>query len=56
MRTLLMPYVAFVALLSCLGHKEWRFVVYVVPVWNIVGAKGAAWLYVYILVVLNTMD
>ena len=50
MRTLLIPCIAFVALLSCLGHKEWRFVVYVVPLWNIVAARGATWLCVCIYV------
>ncbi|KAF8577775.1 glycosyltransferase family 22 protein [Ramaria rubella] len=44
MQRVLLPWFVFVALLSCLGHKEWRFIVYVVPIWNIVGARGAVWL------------
>ena len=43
-RSLLAPALAFVALLSALGHKEWRFVVYVVPVCNVAAARGAVWL------------
>ncbi|KAF8754394.1 Alg9-like mannosyltransferase family [Rhizoctonia solani] len=40
-RELLTPYVAFVLLISGLGHKEWRFVVYVVPMINVAAAIGA---------------
>ncbi|KAG9096552.1 dolichyl-P-Man:Man(7)GlcNAc(2)-PP-dolichol alpha-1,6-mannosyltransferase [Ceratobasidium sp. UAMH 11750] len=40
-RGLLAPSVAFVLLISGLGHKEWRFVVYVVPVVNVAAAVGA---------------
>ena len=29
-----------------LGHKEWRFIVYVVPLWNVAGARGCVWMYV----------
>ena len=43
-RVLLFPHLCFVALLSCLGHKEWRFVVYVVPAFNIAAARGATWM------------
>jgi alpha-1,6-mannosyltransferase len=45
--SLLLPFAAFVAGLSLLGHKEWRFVVYVVPMANVAAAKGAAWLSVF---------
>ncbi|KAG8762839.1 dolichyl-P-Man:Man(7)GlcNAc(2)-PP-dolichol alpha-1,6-mannosyltransferase [Ceratobasidium sp. 423] len=38
---LLAPYIAFVLLISGLGHKEWRFVVYVVPMINVAAAVGA---------------
>lgn len=31
-----------IAALSCIGHKEWRFVVYVVPVLNVLAAVAAA--------------
>ncbi|CAE6530340.1 unnamed protein product [Rhizoctonia solani] len=36
-----MPYAIFTLLISRLGHKEWRFVVYVVPMINVVAALGA---------------
>lgn len=38
---LLAPPLAFVLLISGLAHKEWRFVVYVVPVVNVAAAVGA---------------
>lgn len=44
-RGLLVPYVAFIMLISGLGHKEWRFVIYSVPAFNISAARGANWLY-----------
>ncbi|KAI9000476.1 Alg9-like mannosyltransferase family-domain-containing protein [Trametes punicea] len=43
-RALLMPYIAFTLLISALSHKEWRFIIYVVPVFNIAAARGASWL------------
>ncbi|OJT14972.1 hypothetical protein TRAPUB_8415 [Trametes pubescens] len=43
-RGLLVPYVAFLLLISGLGHKEWRFVIYSVPAFNIAAARGANWL------------
>ena len=41
---LLFPPACFVALISNLGHKEWRFVVYVVPFFNVAAARGARWM------------
>ncbi|KIJ67137.1 glycosyltransferase family 22 protein [Hydnomerulius pinastri MD-312] len=43
-RSLLCAPIAFVFALSALGHKEWRFVIYVVPLANIAAARGARWL------------
>jgi alpha-1,6-mannosyltransferase len=40
-RSLVFPAVGFVFLMSFIGHKEWRFVVYVVPMLNIAAAHGA---------------
>lgn len=34
------PSLAFVGLMSCLSHKEWRFLVYVIPTLNVCGAAG----------------
>ncbi|KAK0446205.1 glycosyltransferase family 22 protein [Armillaria borealis] len=43
-RSLLLPSIVFVALISGLGHKEWRFIVYVVPVFNVASARAARWM------------
>ncbi|KAF8313646.1 Alg9-like mannosyltransferase, partial [Clavulina sp. PMI_390] len=43
-RQLMLVVLVFVGLLSQLGHKEWRFVVYVVPLVNVGAARGAAWI------------
>ncbi|KAJ6631411.1 Alg9-like mannosyltransferase family-domain-containing protein [Mycena sp. CBHHK59/15] len=34
------PGLALVAAMSAIGHKEWRFVVYIVPMWNVIAARG----------------
>lgn len=39
-RRLLLPCIVFVALLSALEHKEWRFAVYVVPAFTVAAAGG----------------
>jgi len=43
-RSLLLPSCAFISMISFLAHKEWRFIVYVVPVFNIAGSRGAKWM------------
>ncbi|KAI6042478.1 glycosyltransferase family 22 protein [Pisolithus marmoratus] len=43
-RSLLLAPFLFVLGLSALKHKEWRFVVYVIPLVNIAAARGARWL------------
>jgi alpha-1,6-mannosyltransferase len=45
-RSIVLPALGFVFLMSFIGHKEWRFVVYVVPMLNIAAAHGAQALYV----------
>lgn len=42
---LLLPNLAFVALFSILPHKEWRFIVYIVPAFTAVAAAGASWIW-----------
>ncbi|KAJ1560526.1 dolichyl-P-Man:Man(7)GlcNAc(2)-PP-dolichol alpha-1,6-mannosyltransferase [Cladochytrium tenue] len=44
-RLILIPAVFHVAVMSLVGHKEWRFVFYVVPLFNIAGGLGAARIY-----------
>ncbi|KAG1841030.1 glycosyltransferase family 22 protein [Suillus subalutaceus] len=43
-RALMFPPVLFIVLISCLGHKEWRFIIYVVPFFNVAAARGARWM------------
>ncbi|KAI0052322.1 glycosyltransferase family 22 protein [Auriscalpium vulgare] len=43
-RIALFPPLLYVALISALGHKEWRFIAYVVPSFNVSAATGARWL------------
>jgi len=44
--TLLLPVLTFVAGYSYLAHKEWRFIVYVVPHITLSAALGANWIWV----------
>lgn len=47
----LLPSIAFTAILSGLGHKEWRFISYTVPFYNLSAARGADLLYDHIIFV-----
>ena len=41
----LLPLVGYVCLYSILPHKEWRFIVYIIPLLTAVSASGAAWIW-----------
>jgi alpha-1,6-mannosyltransferase len=43
--TILIPTLSFVVLYSLLPHKEWRFIVYVVPPLTAVSSLGASWVW-----------
>ncbi|KAJ3916915.1 alpha-1,6-mannosyltransferase subunit [Lentinula edodes] len=43
-REALLPHIVFVGLMSFLGHKEWRFIAYVVPVFNVAAARASRWM------------
>ena len=47
-RSLVRPALLYIFLMSLLAHKEWRFVVYVVPLFNIAAAHGAQTLSVFL--------
>jgi alpha-1,6-mannosyltransferase len=42
---LVAPLLAFVTIYSALPHKEWRFILYVIPGLNSVSALGATWIW-----------
>ena len=42
---LLFPLLAFVAVYSLLPHKEWRFIVYVIPGLTAIASAGASWIW-----------
>ena len=47
-RSLVRPALLYIFLMSLLAHKEWRFVVYVVPLFNIAAAHGTQTLWVFL--------
>ncbi|KAI5239250.1 hypothetical protein E4T42_08753 [Aureobasidium subglaciale] len=42
---IMLPLVAFVAIYSVLPHKEWRFIIYIIPGLTGVAAAGASWIW-----------
>ena len=44
-RNILIPNIVFVAIYSLQPHKEWRFIVYIVPPLTAVAAMGASWIW-----------
>ena len=44
-RDILVPLLAFVAIYSVLPHKEWRFIIYIIPGLTAVAAGGASWIW-----------
>lgn len=44
-KDIILPELAFVALYSILPHKEWRFVIYIIPGLTTIAAIGAAWIW-----------
>lgn len=43
---LLVPALAYTSIYSILPHKEWRFIIYIVPVITAVAAMGASWIWI----------
>ncbi|KAI9300356.1 Alg9-like mannosyltransferase family-domain-containing protein [Cunninghamella echinulata] len=41
-RRLLCPFIIYVLIFSCLPHKEWRFIVYTIPVFTAAASKKAS--------------
>ena len=42
-RGLISPVNLFILGMSFLAHKEWRFIVYAIPFYNVAAARGAWW-------------
>jgi len=45
-RNIALPLASFVAIYSLLPHKEWRFILYIIPSLTAIASSGASWIWI----------